>query len=663
MSTFDDISPNEKGSELYEQQISEYSKLGWKLLPCHGITNGKCNCGDLHHDSSDAGKHPLLTDWNNKSTSNSETLNEWFGAHTGNNVAVNCRASGLVVIDIDPRNGGDESFLQLENWLDGEIPETLTVLTGEYFIHGVRTRGRHLYFKAQEGDQFYKDFSKQGFKGIDIKFNGYVLLPPSKHVSGVDYVWDENFNPFKISASKLSSKMRDLMVKKTNQPNNPSGLINLNFDLEKNIQATDSARRELEKQVIRISLRTAEGQRNVALNESAFIMGQYVGGGQISVPEVVEALTKAARIAYKDQNAESEIASVLRLTGGALSAGASTPIYNVDFENVETIDVEHGTDDEFLKRLNLVNWKEVWEDTSEEVWFVDGIICAGRGHTIYSDPGVGKSLLVREFSACLATGKSVLGLSAKKPIRVLYIDHENIPKTDIRRSLVDMGFTWEELEPNFKLMSFPNFTPLDLPKGGQELKRAIEIINPELVVIDTLSRAVKGKENDNDTWIDFYNYTGKILKSMGIAYIRIDHTGKNSDAGPRGGSAKMGDVDLVWHLKEAVIDKKYKLINEKHRVPLTQLEYKISRELTPLRHQLSGALDWKLLAIKTAKYERIYREISNFMDANPTHRTGLNSLFNALKEECKDLGVSRREFDRAREDYFQIREEIAEFEE
>lgn len=663
MSTFDDISPNEKGSELYEQQISEYSKLGWKLLPCHGITNGKCNCGDLHHDSSDAGKHPLLTDWNHKSTGNSETLNEWFGAHTGNNVAVNCRASGLVVIDIDPRNGGDESFLQLENWLDGEIPETLTVLTGEYFIHGVRTRGRHLYFKAQKGDQFYKDFSKQGFKGIDIKFNGYVLLPPSKHVSGVDYVWDKNLNPFKISASNLSSKMRDLMVKKTNQPNNPSGLINFNFDLEKNIQATDSARRELEKQVIRISLRTAEGQRNVALNESAFIMGQYVGGGQISVPEVVEALTKAARIAYKDQNAESEIASVLRLTGGALSAGASTPIYNVDFENVETIDVEHGTDDEFLKRLNLVNWKEVWEDTSEEVWFVDGIICAGRGHTIYSDPGVGKSLLVREFSACLATGKSVLGLSAKKPIRVLYIDHENIPKTDIRRSLVDMGFTWEELEPNFKLMSFPNFTPLDLPKGGQELKRAIEIINPELVVIDTLSRAVKGKENDNDTWIDFYNYTGKILKSMGIAYIRIDHTGKNSDAGPRGGSAKMGDVDLVWHLKEAVIDKKYKLINEKHRVPLTQLEYKISRELTPLRHQLSGALDWKLLAIKTAKYERIYREISNFMDANPTHRTGLNSLFNALKEECKDLGVSRREFDRAREDYFQIREEIAEFEE
>ncbi len=647
---------------MSEQQINEYSKMGWKLLPCHGIANGKCNCGDSHHDSSDAGKHPLLADWNKKSTGDLRTLNEWFGTNTENNVAVNCSASGLVVIDIDPRNGGDESFLQLESWLDGDIPETLTVFTGEYLIRGVKTRGRHLYFKAEEGDQFYRDFSKQGFKGIDIKFNGYVLLPPSKHVSGVDYTWDENLNPFKTSISSLSPKMRDLMVKKSNLTSHSNGLNNLNFELASKNEATESAKRELDKQVNRISMRTAKGQRNVTLNESAFIMGQYIGGGQISVPEVVEALTKAARIAYRGQNAEAEIASVLRLTGGALSAGSNSPIYDIEFENLETSEVENGTDEEFLKRLNLVNWREVWEDTSEEVWFVDGIICAERGHTIYSDPGVGKSLLVREFSACLATGKSVLGLAAKKPIKVLYIDHENIPKTDIRRSLVDMGFTWEELEPNFKLMSFPDFTPFDLPKGGQELKRAIEIINPELVVIDTLSRAIKGKENDNDTWIDFYNYTGKILKSMGIAYIRIDHTGKNSDAGPRGGSAKMGDVDLVWHLKEEVTDKNYRLTNEKHRVPLAQLEYKISRELLPLRHQLSGALDWKLYAIRSAKYEKIYKEISYFMDTNPTHRTGLNSLFNALKVECKDLGISRREFDRARKDYFDIQDEIAEFE-
>jgi RecA-family ATPase len=107
----------------------------------------------------------------------------------------------------------------------------------------------------------------------------------------------------------------------------------------------------------------------------------------------------------------------------------------------------------FMAKMNVVNWEELWADTSEEIWFVDGLICAERGHTIYSDPGVGKSLLVREICACLASGKSVLGLPPKEPIRILYIDHENIPKTDIRRSLIDMGFDWPELKENFILMS------------------------------------------------------------------------------------------------------------------------------------------------------------------------------------------------------------------
>lgn len=174
----------------------------------------------------------------------------------------------------------------------------------------------------------------------------------------------------------------------------------------------------------------------------------------------------------------------------------------------------------FMAKMNVVNWEELWADTSEEIWFVDGLICAERGHTIYSDPGVGKSLLVREICACLASGKSVLGLPPKEPIRILYIDHENIPKTDIRRSLIDMGFDWPELKENFILMSFPEFAPFDLPKGGQELKRVLEIVKPDLVVMDTASRTIQGKENDNDTWIDFYNYTGKVDSREFLLFIK-----------------------------------------------------------------------------------------------------------------------------------------------
>jgi hypothetical protein len=56
------------------------------------------------------------------------------------------------------------------------------------------------------------------------------------------------------------------------------------------------------------------------------------------------------------------------------------------------------------------------------------------------------------------------------------------------------------------------------------------------VVIDTVSRAIDGEENSNDTW----------LNQLGIAMIRLDHSGKDETKGMRGGSAKSGDVDAVW---------------------------------------------------------------------------------------------------------------------
>jgi hypothetical protein len=536
----------------------------------------------------------------------------------------------------------------------------VTALTGEYTVKGKKVRGRHLYFKADPTAQYIKDFSRLGYKGIDVKSNGYVLLPPSLHSSGVNYEWEDGLSPYDAVIAELSTELKSVMVKGNKNHKLPNDTDHIDFTKFQDVLPTSSAKRELADQVERIAKKTNQGQRNVALNESAFVMGQFIGGGQISLDEARNALFEAARIAYAGEDADAEIASVLRTNGGGFEAGAQLPIYDITFgvssaaEEVMSID-----EAAFMAKMNVVNWEELWADTSEEIWFVDGLICAERGHTIYSDPGVGKSLLVREICACLASGKSVLGLPPKEPIRILYIDHENIPKTDIRRSLIDMGFDWPELKENFILMSFPEFAPFDLPKGGQELKRVLEIVKPDLVVMDTASRTIQGKENDNDTWIDFYNYTGKVLKSLGIAYIRIDHTGKNANAGPRGGSAKMGDVDLVWYLKEEETDSKFTLENEKHRVPLERLEYTLRRDTEPLRHIISSAMDWTSIMKRHLRFLEIVDAISDYMATHPSQKVGLNSLYKAMQKICKDNGYSRRDFDAARQEYLRIQEEEA----
>ncbi len=73
-----------------------------------------------------------------------------------------------LVIDVDPRNGGEASFLRLPC----ELPPTLTVWTGN--------GGKHFYFKKPEGFLTRKNVT--GFPGLDfITSGGYVVGAGSIH--------------------------------------------------------------------------------------------------------------------------------------------------------------------------------------------------------------------------------------------------------------------------------------------------------------------------------------------------------------------------------------------------------------------------------------------------------------------------------------------------
>jgi hypothetical protein len=67
-------------------------------------------------------------------------------------------------------------------------------------------------------------------------------------------------------------------------------------------------------------------------------------------------------------------------------------------------------------------------------------------------------------------------------------------------------------------------------------------------VLDTLSRVVRGEENSNDTYRNFYAYTGRLLKANGMTLARLDHAGHDPKKS-RGASAKADDVDLVYGLE------------------------------------------------------------------------------------------------------------------
>ncbi|MGH9322066.1 MAG: bifunctional DNA primase/polymerase, partial [Vicinamibacteria bacterium] len=154
-----------------------YASRGVRVFPCHWpIRGGKCSCSDP--ECSSPGKHPRTEHGFLDATTDEDRIREWWSSAPHANIATPTGTTdGFDVLDVDPRNGGEESLQALREL--GELPMTLITRTGG--------DGLHDYFQAA-----HRGLSSRPFlPGLDWKtMGGYVLLPPSRHVSGKTYRWD-----------------------------------------------------------------------------------------------------------------------------------------------------------------------------------------------------------------------------------------------------------------------------------------------------------------------------------------------------------------------------------------------------------------------------------------------------------------------------------------
>ena len=147
----------------------EYLRRGWSVLPLKS-----------------RGKRPLVP-WEEfqRRRADEAEVRLWFESFPRANLAIVTGAiSGLVVLDIDPGHGGDESLTELES-LHGALPNTIEVLTGG--------GGRHVYFR-HPGDAVRNQAGLA--PGIDLRGDGgYVVAPPSIHPSGREYRFEVSHHP------------------------------------------------------------------------------------------------------------------------------------------------------------------------------------------------------------------------------------------------------------------------------------------------------------------------------------------------------------------------------------------------------------------------------------------------------------------------------------
>lgn len=158
-----------------------YASFGWRVFPLHTILDGRCTCGNVNCTS--PGKHPygaLAPSGAKDATTDPAIIANWFGNGKPLNIAICAgEGSGLVILDVDPAHGGSKSLANLESKY-GKMPDTAEVMTGG--------GGKHFYFKHPGGN--IRNSAGTLGDGLDVRgHNGYVVAPPSMHISGNEYRW------------------------------------------------------------------------------------------------------------------------------------------------------------------------------------------------------------------------------------------------------------------------------------------------------------------------------------------------------------------------------------------------------------------------------------------------------------------------------------------
>ncbi len=316
-----------------------YQKMGFSVIPLQ------------------ADKRPYF-EWKEyqQRLATAEELRSWFTKYPTANIGiVTGQVSGIVVLDVDVAGLPVFRSLQALRTIEFNTP---TVSTGG--------GGYHLYF-SHPGVEVGNFQAREDLKGVDFRGDGgYVVAPPSVHVSGQTYEW---VRQYEIDTCPLQS-LPELFL----------------------------ASPEYEKApLVTLYGGKAEGGRNQAL---ARLAGSWVADG-LSMAECLE-LAQIWNVKNNPPLGEKEVETTVK------------SIYAKHYSKYETFDVaqilQSGS---YLKSL----------DTRVE-WCLDRLIPRQSITLIAGKGGVGKSWLCLQLAQALVRGLPYLGLKAKKT-PVTYIDLES----------------------------------------------------------------------------------------------------------------------------------------------------------------------------------------------------------------------------------------------
>jgi hypothetical protein len=193
-----------------------FARHGHPVLPLTwpvAIDGGRlvCSCRK-GRDCPSPAKHPygeLVPNGLLSATIESETIKSWFGKRAPQ-ANLGIRTDRLIALDVDPRHDGDTSLRELERE-HGPLPVTWRALTGG--------GGEHVLFACPDGVAVHSSQASDNpllGPGIDIRARGgYIVAPPSRHISSRPYAWSVDHHPANVALAEPPQWLLERLAEST----------------------------------------------------------------------------------------------------------------------------------------------------------------------------------------------------------------------------------------------------------------------------------------------------------------------------------------------------------------------------------------------------------------------------------------------------------------
>ena len=455
-----------------------YAAMGWPVLPL--VPNRKV-------PATAHGVHDATTD--------AERIRRWWTENPAYNVGIAAgKESGLVVFDVDPRNGGLDGW---DEWkkLAGPHEDGATQLTAGGGYHYLA-----LYDPAI--------MSCKLEQGVDLLSDGKYFVAYPSTINGKRYEWEASDDPLEgVAPFRIPQPWLDQYLNRSKKKiSSDSELIKGNRN--DGLTAVAGAMR-----------RHGLGEREILA--ALEVCNETRCDPPLLSSEVARIARSVARYTPEEDTA-ADVALGSQIAEALLGTKAFAPPANDWIVKA----------DDFSAQPAAINW---WV----KMWVQKRALMMVHGPS-----GGGKTFVTLDWLLHIAAGRPEwAGLKVKKGT-VLYLAGEG--HAGLRARIAAWKHHHQVTDVDFYLST--DAIDLNRPDGLRRVIEAVEALGfiPDIIAVDTVHRHMEGDENSAADTKTFIDACDALINHFNATVLLVHHTGNSEDAQhrARGSSAWRGALDI-----------------------------------------------------------------------------------------------------------------------